>query len=454
MRILAITAGAGEMYCGSCLRDNALAAELMARGHDVALLPVYTPTVTDEPNVSGDRVFLGGISVYLEQHVPLFRKTPWMIDRLWDSAAVIKAVAGRSVATDPTLLGDLTVSMLEGEDGFQAKEIRKLVHWLRGQPPFDLVVLPNSLLLGLAPALKRATGRPVCCTLQGEDLFLEGLPDGARRRAKELIRRLGSSVDAFVSVSGYYAGFMAEYLGLPPDRMHVVPLGISLAGHAPRDARREGPFTLGYFARIAPEKGLHLLAEGYRVLRRERGLPASRLEAAGYLGPEHRAYLDGIRRRFEEWGLAGEFRYHGTLDREDKIRFLQGLDVISVPSPYVEPKGLYLLEAMANGIPAVQPRHGAFPEILERTGGGLLFEPGDVQGLADAILALHRDPLRAIALGRAGADGVRKHYGADRMADRALEVYGALVTPSTATPSTVQGRRPTVGVRRLGGAEE
>jgi glycosyltransferase involved in cell wall biosynthesis len=225
--------------------------------------------------------------------------------------------------------------------------------------------------------------------------------------------------------------------------MHVVPLGISLAGHAPREARRQGPFTLGYFARVAPEKGLHLLAEAYRVLRRERGLPESRLEAAGYLAPEHRGYLEGVRRRLEEWGLAGEFRYHGTLDRDGKIRFLQGLDVLSVPSPYVEPKGLYLLEAMANGVPVVQPRHGAFPEILERTGGGLLFEPGDAGSLADAVLVLHRDPLRAIALGRAGADGVRKHYGADRMADRALEVYARLVTPSP-----LHGRESKVGVLR------
>ena len=69
MKILSITAGAGDMYCGSCLRDNALAAELIARGHDVTLLPFYTPTLTDEPNVSaGSRVFFGGISVYLQQH--------------------------------------------------------------------------------------------------------------------------------------------------------------------------------------------------------------------------------------------------------------------------------------------------------------------------------------------------------------------------------------------------
>jgi len=76
MRIFALTAGAANMYCGSCLRDNALAAELKAQGHDVLLMWVYTPTLVDEDNVSDGHVLFGGISVYLQQHSVLFRKTP------------------------------------------------------------------------------------------------------------------------------------------------------------------------------------------------------------------------------------------------------------------------------------------------------------------------------------------------------------------------------------------
>src|SRR5579862_4614556 len=100
MKILYITAGAGGMYCGSCLRDNALAAELMAKGHDVILLPVYTPTRTDEQNVSQEKVFLGGISVYLQQHMPFFRKTPWLLDRLWDSKIALKLASRGSISVD------------------------------------------------------------------------------------------------------------------------------------------------------------------------------------------------------------------------------------------------------------------------------------------------------------------------------------------------------------------
>ena len=433
MRILSITAGAGGMYCGSCVRDNALAAELQAEGHDVSLLPLYTPTLTDERNVSEQRVFFGGISVYLQQYVPLFRHTPWLFDRLWDSPAVIRALASRSVATDPHLLGGLTVSVLKGERGFQAKELHKLVHWVERQPAFDLVSLPNSLLLGLAGPLKRALGRPVCCTLQGEDLFLDALHAPYRDQALALIREHVPQVDGFMAVSDFYAEFMAGYLGIRRDKIHTVPLGINLEGYPAREASPERPFTLGYFARVAPEKGLHLLCEAYRVLRQERGLEASRLEVAGYLAPEHEPYLERLSRKVEEWGLGAEFAYRGVPDRDGKVRFLQGLDVLSVPSPYLEPKGMYVLEALASGVPVVEPRHGAFPEILEKTGGGVLFEPGEVNALAEAILPLAEDRDRRAHLGRDGAEGVRRHYGVARMAERALEVCRGLTEVAAAT---------------------
>ena len=119
------------MYCGSCLRDNAMATELMARGHDVILLPVYTPTFTDEPNVSRDHVVLGGISAYLEQYVPLFRKTPRWLDRLWDSKTVLSLASRRSISTNPKMLGEMTVSVLKGEGGFQRKEIDKFIDWMK-----------------------------------------------------------------------------------------------------------------------------------------------------------------------------------------------------------------------------------------------------------------------------------------------------------------------------------
>jgi glycosyltransferase involved in cell wall biosynthesis len=427
MNILYITAGAAGMYCGSCLRDNALATELIRQGHGVTLLPLYTPTLTDEPNVSSAKTFFGGISVYLEQRSSLFRYTPRWLDKLWDSRFALKAASKRSIAVDPDSLSELTISILKGERGNQGKEIGKLVDWLKTQPPYDVVDMQNSMLIGLARPIKEATGRPVCCTLQGEDLFLDGMREPYRSRALELINEHAKYVDAFIAVSDYYAGHMSGYLGIPREKIHVVPLGVNLNDYeaisAPLRPRENGDFTIGYFARVAPEKGLRELAEAYRLLRKRDDFPPARLEVAGYLAPEHKGYLREIEQDIREWGFAGEFHYHGALDREAKLRFFQNIDVLSVPTTYAEAKGLPVIEAMAAGVPVAQPAKGSFPEIVERTGGGLLCEPNDAASLAEAIYSLWKNPELANDLAKRGVAGVREHYSVSRMAARAVEVY-------------------------------
>ena len=462
MNILSITAGAAEMYCGSCLRDNALAAALMRRGQQVTLLPIYTPTVTDEENMSaGRRVFLGGISVYLQQHFSIFRHTPWLVDKIWDAPAVIKRFAARSIDVDPRMLGALTVSTLKGEGGYQRKEVEKLVDYLAGEPRPDVVNLPNSMLIALAKPIRRIFNCPIVVTLQGDDLFLEGLPEPYKAESLNLIRSQVSEVDMFVSVSEYYTNFMSAYLAIPRSKMRTVPLGITLpdtpdaprapdapnAPHAPRAPRAPSApnaprapnapsFTVGYFARIAPEKGLHNLVDAYRILRQERGLPPSRLRAAGYMAAAQQPYLRALEEKLSSWGLRDEFEYLGTVDRTTKIRFLNEIDVFSVPTDYHEPKGLFLLEAMACGVPVVQPNHGAFPEMIEKTGGGVLARSQQPADVADAIWSLWQDRERAATIGRRGAAGVREHYTIDRMADRMLDVYRELIdTRARSQPS-------------------
>lgn len=426
MKILYITAGAAGMYCGSCLRDNALAAELMAHGHDVLLLPLYTPTRTDERNVSSERVFFGGISVYLQQHSSVFRHTPRLFDRLWDSTVALKAASRRSIAVDPQSLAAMTLSMLRGEEGHQSKELFKLLDWLGVQSPPDIVNLPNALLIALAGPIRQKLDRPVCVTLQGEDLFLTGMPEPVRSEAIELIRRHAADVDGYISVSEFYADDMARLLAIPREKIHVVPLGINLEGYEAKRENNHDRFTVGYFARIAPEKGLHLLAKAYRDLRARGELEDARLEVAGYLAPEHRGYLGEIEAKMKSAGLGDEFNYRGELSRDEKLAFLREMDVFSMPTTYAEPKGMSVLEAMASGVPVIQPRWGAFPEMIERTGGGMLVEPNDSASLAEGLSALWKNPEQTRDLGRQGAAGVRSHYNVSRMSERALEVYARL----------------------------
>ncbi len=431
MRIISITAGAGGMYCGSCIRDNTLAKALRRLGHDVLLVPLYTPPRTDEPSVSEQRVFFGGISVYLEQYSRLFRGTPWLVDRLWEAPWLLRAVSQRGVRTQPEQLGELTVSVLEGRHGRQRKEFEKLVHWLRSEPKPDVIDVSNSMLIALAPAFKEALGCGVCCTLQGEDVFLDHLDEPYRSRALALIREHARSVDRFAAVSDYYAGHMARYLRIPGAKLDIVPLGIDAEGY-PAAARDESrPFTIGHLGRIAPEKGIHLLCDAYHRLRARGGLEGCRLELAGYLGPEHRAYLDGMLRQVREWGLEAEVHYRGVLELDDKVAFLQRLDVFAAPATYDDPKGLSLVEAMACGTPVVAARRGTYVELLERTGGGVLVPPEDAEALQVELSRMRADERWRGELAARAAAGVREHYSAAVMARRAADVYRR-VSPSPA----------------------
>ena len=424
MRILSLTAGAASMYCGSCMRDNALAARVIKLGHDVTLLPFYTPTLTDEENVSRhQQVFFGGISVFLEQHSAMFRKAPRFLSRMLDAPGVIRAFTSGSISVDPKHLGALTVSTLRGEQGHQRQEIDKLIEFLRSEPQPDVANIPYTLLISLAAPLKRALGCPIVMTLQGEDLFLDALPEPYRAQALALVRAQVAEVDLFIAVSDYYASYMQDYLDISAAKMRVARLGVNVDDLTVTTRTRIDPFTIGFFARIAPEKGLHNLADAYRILRTEKGLPPSRLVAAGYLPPEHRRYLEDIGARLSAAGLGDEFVYRGTVERAKKVAFFHDIDVLSVPGGYHEPKGLYLLEAMACGVPVVQPNHGAFPEMIGRTGGGVLAASESGADVANALYDLWRDPVRAAELGRNGAAGVRAHYTVDHMAHEVLSAY-------------------------------
>jgi glycosyltransferase involved in cell wall biosynthesis len=426
MRIAYITAGAAGMYCGSCIHDNTLAAELLAQGHDALLIPTYTPIRTDEPDVSQKRVFFGGINVYLQQKLALFRYTPWMFDRLLDTPRLLAArwVSRYAARTQADQLGDLTLSMLRGEHGHQRKEIAKLVGWLASEAKPEVVNLTNALLSGMVGELKRRLGVPVLCTLQGDDIFLEALPEEYRTRCLQLIREHCREIDGFISTSAYYADFMAGYLDIPRERIHVVYPGLNLAGHGgPRLPRDGQPFTVGYFARICPEKGLHLLAEAFRILHQAPPAPRCRLRVSGWLGENNRPYFDEIRRKVQGWGLADHFEHVESPDHDSKVRFFHGIDVLSVPTVYREPKGLYVLEALANGVPVVQPRHGSFPELVEATGGGLLVNPTDPDDLARGLLRLRDDAAHREELGRKGKEAVHRRFHAAEMARETVAVY-------------------------------
>jgi glycosyltransferase involved in cell wall biosynthesis len=439
MRIAYLAAGAAGMYCGSCLHDNTLANALRARGEDVFLVPTYTPLRTDEPSKPVDRVFFGGVNSYLKQVSPWFRRAPRWLERFVDSQWFLKLATSGAGSVDPAKLGALTVSMLKGEEGNQARQLDQLVDWLVDEAKPDVVHLSNSMLLGMARRIADRCGPPVVCALSGEDLFLEGLAAPHYEQARALLRERAAEVAGFTALNGYYADFMARYLGVDRGKVHVVPHGLDLEGVPRRVYRDEppvddrglnaggAPLRVGYFARVCRDKGLHLLVEACERLAERRPDLAFELHAGGYLGAGDRNYLIDLRKKSEFGALAGRFRYHGELDRTQKYALLSSFDVFSTPTVYAEAKGLPALEAMAVGVPVVLPAHGSFPEMVAATGGGLLHAPHYPEALTEAIERLLSDPAARRAHGEAGAAAVRQRFHAGRMAEETLAVYWGLV---------------------------
>lgn len=428
MRIAYVAAGAARMYCGSCLHDNTLAAALMRLKEDVVLLPTYTPLRTDEENVSYGRVFFGGLNVYLQQKSAVFRHTPRWFDRWLDHPAVLGWLSKRAGTVDATRLGDLTVSMLEGESGRQRKEVEKLADWLAGDFRPDVVHLSNAMLAGLVRVLRERLDVPIVCSLSGEDIFLEKLPPPYYDEARNVLRERAVDIDAFVALNRYYADYMIEQASLPPERVHVIPHGLELEGHTQRPPRTDGkPPTIGYFARICEDKGLHVLAEACELLTRRKPDLPFRFRAAGYLGPAEKAYLAHVQARVGAGPLRDRFAYLGELDRPEKIAFLQSLDVFSVPTVYRESKGLPALEALANAVPVVLPEHGSFPELIRDTGGGLLHRPLDAADLAEKLEHLLSREQEAQEMGRRGRAAVIERYNARGMAEATRQLYASLL---------------------------
>lgn len=427
------------MYCGGCLRDNALVAALRKLGHEALMVPLYLPLTLDEEDQSaGSPVFFGGISVYLEQKTALFRGAPGWLHDLFSSRRLLAWAAGKAAKTRPADLGELTLSMLRGEAGNQAREIETLIAWLKTQPKPDVLSLSNALLIGMVRRLKAELRIPVACALQGEDTFLDALPESQRAACWQTLAERAADVDLFVAPSRYFGDAMRERLSLPADRVRVVHNGINLDGYETEGGRQKteaggqkghGQGTdipvLGFFARMCREKGLDTLVEAYLRLRQRGRVGQLKLRVGGSCGPADAAFVDSLRERLRASGLLGDVEFHPNADRASKLALLRSLTVFSVPALYGEAFGLYVIEALAAGVPVVQPRVAAFPELVEATGGGLLCA-GEPEPLAEAIEELLLNPARARALGEAGQRAVFEKFSAEAMAQATLRVYGEL----------------------------
>ncbi len=425
------------MYCGNCFRDNALVAALRELGHQVIMVPLYLPMTLDEEDQSrGTPIFFSGINVYLEQKSSFFRHAPDWLHRLLESPALLRWAAGKAAKTQPDEVGDLTISVLSGEEGNQSRELDELIGWLKHHPHPNVICLSNALLVGLVRKLKQELRSPVVCMLQGEDYFLDSLPQTQRELAWKTLAERAAEVDLFIAPSRYFAGLMGQRLNLPTDRVRVVFNGINLEGfdggqssvvsgqlqRTTDNGQRTIP-VLGYFARMCREKGLDRLVEAFILLKRREGTKHLKLRVGGGCGPSDEPFVKALRERLKTNGVLHDVEFHPNPDRTAKVKLLHSMTVFCVPALYGEAFGLYVIEALASGLPVVQPRAASFPELIEATGGGVLYEPGDVNALANTVENLLLNPERLRTLGESGRKSALRDFSASRMAENIARVF-------------------------------
>jgi glycosyltransferase involved in cell wall biosynthesis len=388
MNIIHIIPGSGgSFYCGNCLRDSKLFDAIRAEGHDAIKVPMYLPLFAHDTINKEIPVFYGAISIYLKQNYRIFRHAPAWVDKLLNSGPMLRFAARMANSTRANGLEDMTISMLLGEDGQQKDELEKMVHWLETHIKPDVIHISNALLLGLAHKLKERLKVPVVCSLQDEDVWVDDMHPEMAEKVWQLMREKAADIDLFIGVSNYFAGFMQEKLRISDDKMEILNLGVDPEDYTFSDASAKDR-NIGYLSRLCRENGLEVLIDAFILLKKMNGFDDVRLLLTGGYTADDNSFIKKQKKKIHTAGLDDVVEIIHDFEGEARKDFLSRVQLLSVPVLKGEAFGIYILEAMASGIPVVQPALGAFPEIIEKSGGGVVYPSNTPEELAIALSAL------------------------------------------------------------------
>lgn len=424
MKIMHIIPGSGgSFYCGNCLRDSKYVEALRKSDHTVVKLPMYLPLFADEHDLSREiPVFYGAISIYLKQIFPVFRKAPAWVDSALNSKPMLKLASKFAGSTRAKGLEEMTVSMLLGEEGQQKDELQRMVDWIVENCSPDVIHLSNALLLGLAQQLSQRLDVPVICSLQDEDVWVDVMKPSAAESVWKLMSKKADDVVSFISVSDYYAAVMKDKMDIPDAKLESVHIGVDPADYHFSPVNGKGR-SIGYISRMCHENGMDILVDAFILLKQQEGFEDVNLVLTGGSTGDDRKFLHDIRKKLKEYKLAEQVEFHEDFEEEGLRAYLEKVSVVSVPVRNGEAFGIYLLECMVSGVPVVQPALGAFPEIIELTGGGVVYDENTPESLSEALQTLLSDPDQLDKLSRDGRKGVEAHFHIDMQAERMVKVY-------------------------------
>jgi glycosyltransferase involved in cell wall biosynthesis len=423
-----ITGSGGSFYCGNCYRDMLYVRAIRkVPGIEARAIPLYLPPDKTTIEESGfDRnVFFGAISMYLREKVKFLRNMPAIFDKFFDSSLFLRLAAKQAGTTSTEGYEELTLNMIEGDNAFRKAEVDRLVRYLLKDGKPDIIHLSNALILGIARQLKKRIDVKVVCSLLNEDDWIDEMVEPFRSRAWKMIAKEAGYVDVFITPSNYYKNLFLNKTGLKGDNVKIVPLGFDPDADAITKSDRE-PAAIGYFSRVNSNNGFDKIVDAFIELSKRKLIPGLTLNVCGgYTGNDKPFILKQIK-KIREAGLAKYTKIYPDFQGNKKIEFFHDVDVISVPVRKYDGYGLYILEANSAGIPVVQPATGAFPEIIETTGGGIIYSPDTVQDLADNLYLLLSDKEQVSRLGANGEKMVRQEFSLDKMSARLSEVYNKI----------------------------
>jgi glycosyltransferase involved in cell wall biosynthesis len=428
MRIVQLAPGAGGgFYCENCIRDAMLVRQFHKLGHEAIALPMYLPSGDQQGDFEKGPMFFGGINVWLQQHLGLFRKTPRWLDRLFDGQKLLAKISSKTGLASAKELGQTTISMLQGSDGKQVKELNRMLDWLdepENKP--EVVILSNALLAGLAGPIRRRLGCAIVCLLQDEDGFVDGLGEPWSGRVWELMRRCGADADLFIAVSKYYQVVMAEKLGLKPPKIKQVYQGLNVGDYSPA-ARKPAEPVIGFLARMCEDNGLDILVDAVAILAKEKTAGAVRLKICGGKTSADKPFLRRIEDTIERYGLAGRVEWMDDFGIEDRKAFLRDITLFCVPYRKPAACGLSVLEAMASGVGFVEPNMGVFGELRELGQTGLLYDPNTPAALANILKLWVFNPQAAADMGRKARLAVETHFNIQKTSQSMIELMEGVI---------------------------
>jgi len=423
MKILHIIPGSGgSFYCGNCLRDSKYVDALRAQGHEVIKIPMYLPLFADEHDITDIPVFYGAVSIYLKQLYPVFRKAPEWFDKLLNSKPLLKLAAGFAGSTRAKGLEEMTVSMLLGEDGQQKEELNRMTDWITEHCKPDIIHLSNALLLGLTHKLREKIDVPVLCSLQDEDTWIDVMTPAFREKVWKLMEEKAADIDGFIAVSDYFREVMKKNMNIPDEKLYTVHIGVDPKDYSYTPVA-EKKRNIGFISRMCYDNGLDILTDAFIELRKSKGFEDVNLVLTGGATGDDSQYIKDIRKKLKNNGLIDSVDFHEDFVGEGRREFFSKVSVVSVPVRNGEAFGIYLLESMASGVPVVQPSLGAFPEIISKAEGGLLYEPNSAVQLADTLTGLLSDPDMLKKLSIQGKQGVENYFDIARHSDEMIDVY-------------------------------